>query len=376
MNNNFKNVIVSKFSSDVLNLISELNYYAEKFSVKLFFIGGLVRDLIMDTDISDIDILVEGSAIDFCSGCDICEIISIHHDFGTVKCKVKGFDIDFASTRCENYPQSGCLPEVVKIGVPLEEDLKRRDFTVNAIALSLSDFSIVDYFKGAEDIKNKTLKILHKNSFIDDPTRILRGLDFSIRFDFMFDDYTKQALNSYLDIAQDLRSALSVSRVELTLDKILAHGEVSYNNIIQNKYYKIFRDDAVQITYQDIAQASKLFQVSEVELAKFALLNNCLSPDFNISSDYNIYLSCKKYSNFELAKFYMCGFFKQEILKYQNDLRDISVCLTGSDLITLGYKQGKLIGDILNNILEYRINSKKILTKDEEIAFVLDNFKK
>ncbi len=330
----------------------------------------------MSEDISDIDILVEGSAIDFCSSSDICEIISIHKDFGTAKCKVKGFNIDFASTRCEEYPQSGCLPFVNKIGVSLDEDVKRRDFTVNAIALSLDNFELVDCYNGFSDIQNKLLRILHKNSFIDDPTRILRGLDFSIRFGFEFDKDTQSALASYIEQAPNLRDGLSFSRVELTLDKLLAHGEIAYQKIIENKLYKIFRNDAPSVSSSKISQAAKLFSQPFAPLAKFVLLNVPCVPDVNFASDYNIYLTFKCYSDFELAVFYIFDIYPEQVLKYFNDLKSIALNLSGADLISLGFAQGKLIGDILDSLLEYRINSKKILTKEEEIAFILQNFKK
>lgn len=376
MNKDFKNIITSKFNSDILNIISELNSYAQKSSHKLFFVGGLVRDLIMNSVISDIDILVEGSAIDFCSNCKICEILSIHKDFGTVKAHVMGYEIDFASTRCENYPSSGSLPVVLEIGVPLAHDVIRRDFTVNTIALSLSDFSLVDYLGGAGDIQNKTLKILHKNSFYDDPTRILRGLDFSIRFGFEFDNFTKIALKKYLEQAPNLREGLSLSRVELTLDKVLRHGEVAYNSIISNNYYKIFRDDAPKIKFDKIKNASEIFSVPIYKLAKSALLEALEPPCVSVASDYNIYQSFKKYSDFELAKFYMFEIYQDEILNYYTNLKDISLNLTGGDLIELGFEQGKLIGEILNSLLEYRINSKNNLTREDEINFILKIFKK
>lgn len=330
----------------------------------------------MDVDISDIDILVEGSAIDFCSSCDICEIISIHKDFGTAKCKVKGFNIDFASTRCEQYPQSGCLPFVNKIGVSLDEDLKRRDFTVNAIALSLDNFELVDCYNGFSDIQNKTLRILHKNSFIDDPTRILRGLDFSIRFGFEFDKDTQSALAFYLEQAPNLRDGLSFSRVELTLDKVLSSNDVAYNKIIENKYYKIFRDDVPSISSAKILDASNIFSQPFSHIAKFILLNSFSVPEADFKSDYDIYLFFKKYSDFELSLFYAFDVYSNQVLKYFNDLKSIALNLSGADLIALGFAQGKLIGDILDSLLEYRINSKKILTKEEEIAFILQNFKK
>ena len=215
--------IKEKFSTEVLSLIETLNLEAKNFGVRLFFVGGLVRDIVMGKTIADIDILVEGSAIEFVNSIKDIEVISYHPDFGTVKAKINGVNIDFASTRSETYPNSGCLPVVQKLGCVIEEDIKRRDFTVNTLLINLENFEIIDILGGIKDIQDRKLKILHPKSFIDDPTRILRGLDFSLRFDFKLDDETLKLQNDFLSSEID-REYLSFSRVDLTLMKLLRNN--------------------------------------------------------------------------------------------------------------------------------------------------------
>ena len=90
-------------------------------------------------------------------------------------------EIDFASTRQEFYPRRGHLPVVARIGCTLEEDVYRRDFTINSLAVALNKENygnVIDYTGGIADLKNKVLKILHDNSFNEDPSRIIRGFLF------------------------------------------------------------------------------------------------------------------------------------------------------------------------------------------------------
>ena len=182
-------------------------------SNKLFFIGGVVRDELLGRESFDIDITCVGNAIEYCS--KFGEVVQVNPDFGTVRVKLSPLIrpsgtfsrigekdmiiVDFASTRSESYPRKGHLPVVDKIGCSLKEDVMRRDFTINALAKSVTTGEIVDYTGGLDDLKNKKLRVLHDKSFIDDPTRIIRALKFSVRFGFELDEHTKKLQQDYLD---------------------------------------------------------------------------------------------------------------------------------------------------------------------------------
>ena len=215
-------------------------------SNKLFYIGGVVRDELLGRESLDVDITYVGNAIEYCS--KFGEVVQVNPDFGTVRIAIpplleitdfgqtwlfavngstecsagstptcassalssqsapasgehkvsKKMYVDFASTRSESYPKKGHLPVVEKIGCSLKEDVMRRDFTINALAKSVTTGEIVDYVGGLEDLKNKKLRVLHDESFIDDPTRIIRGLKFATRFGFELEEHTKKLQDEYL----------------------------------------------------------------------------------------------------------------------------------------------------------------------------------
>ena len=183
---------------------------------RAYIVGGVVRDLILDKKIKDIDFLIEGSAIEFSQKSGF-KIISKHPEFDTVKVEIEGINYDIASTRTEYYKKNGALPSVEFVGVEIEKDLKRRDFTINAIAINIINNEIIDPYLGQKDIKDGILRVLHNKSFMDDPTRILRGLDFKYRFNFEFGDFEKNLIKECKDNFNN--EGLSIDRIYLTLNK-------------------------------------------------------------------------------------------------------------------------------------------------------------
>ena len=204
---------------------------------KLYRVGGVVRDEILGIDSVDVDYCYEGNAIDFAVNSGL-KVVKINPDFGTVRVIFGNKELDIASTRTEYYPKKGHLPAIKSIGCPIEDDLIRRDFSVNAIAERTSDGEIIDIFDGQKDIKNKTLRVLQKKSFIDDPTRIIRGLKFAIRFGFELDDETKKLQNNYLS---DVNYDMSYYRLKNELkDAFSINKSEVYNRFIEQRMYKLF----------------------------------------------------------------------------------------------------------------------------------------
>ena len=113
-----------------------------------------------------------------------------HHAFGTASVDFGKYKIDFATARKEYYPHWGSLPKVEPAG--LKEDLFRRDFTINAMAISLNDdyARLIDFYNGLDDLRKGIIRIMHKNSFLEDPTRILRAVRFQQRFSFKMEKKT------------------------------------------------------------------------------------------------------------------------------------------------------------------------------------------
>ena len=345
-----------------------------EFKNKIYIVGGVVRDLLMERKIKDIDFLIEGSAIDFIKKSNL-KIKSTHEPFNTVKVEILGEEIDIASTRIETYDYMGALPTVLKTGVNIEDDLKRRDFTINSIAYNLHSNKIIDPYFGQKDIKKGVLKVLHKNSFLDDPTRILRGLDFKYRFNFEFDKNTASLIENCLETFNN--EHLSIDRIYLTLNKIFSY---SYSNkilkeILDKKIYKIWlnKTDLKEEDIEKLDLAKEIFNAAEQNKLYISALESFFYIKPPLKNNFEIYEFFKNFNNVQLALYYFKTNDKNAV-QFLN-LKNIKPEINGNDLKSLGFNEGKFIGIILKDVLKEKIlNPNNFKTKQNEIDFVLNNY--
>lgn len=394
---------------------------ANKMSLPIFLIGGVVRDIIIGKESVDVDITVQGNAIEF-SGFlkkqypEICTVKGIHQDFKTAKVAFfidnDTVELDIASTRKEKYPYPASLPIIKETGCNINEDIERRDFTINSMALVLnqSDFcKLIDPLGGYEDIKDKKITILHPVSFVDDPTRIIRALKFSIRFGYELDYKTvflrDNCLNSGLfdnlcgeRIKSELKQTLNLNRPEC-LSRLVK----------ENIYYLIDKNIEIKDDIENLSQAchkavsENLNYISSKDLIWLVYLGSLLS---NFSSDkitsvaqklylsgleteillggktiiekntelitaktrYDIYESLEGYFIESILIGLICS--KNEVASeniklYIKELQSIKIYTTGKALIDAGLKPGPLFGEILSELLKEKINQ-NISTKEEE----------
>ena len=166
---------------DVAALVGAVLAVADSRGLAVYAVGGPVRDLLLGLRLRDVDLLVEGEgATELAQLAAPADARLTRHDrFGTVLLQLGSAAVDLASTRRETYAHPGALPRVEPGS--LEEDLMRRDFTVNALALPLSKSArekcgrIIDPNDGLDDLNRRRLRVLHPRSFHDDPTRVLRA---------------------------------------------------------------------------------------------------------------------------------------------------------------------------------------------------------
>lgn len=176
-------------------------------AVTIHLVGGPIRDLLLEREIVDVDLVVEGDArgladavLQESRGDEL--VLIAHERFGTVRIKASDAQIDLAQLRDETYAHPGALPEV-RTG-NLSQDMRRRDFTINALlcALHAADptkaMPIVDLEGGLEDLAQRRLRILHSRSFHDDPTRIWRAARFATRLGFSLDRRSRNGLRDAL----------------------------------------------------------------------------------------------------------------------------------------------------------------------------------
>jgi tRNA nucleotidyltransferase (CCA-adding enzyme) len=153
-------------------------------------VGGTVRDLLLGRPLVDIDLAIEGDAIDAVRAAFPSARVTAHSRFRTARLTVDGVRIDVATARSETYARPGALPKVARADI--ETDLRRRDFTVNAIALQLDgEAALIDPCGGIDDLRARRIRVLHDVSFRDDATRIFRAFRYAARLGFTIDPRTR-----------------------------------------------------------------------------------------------------------------------------------------------------------------------------------------
>jgi len=247
------------------DILEELRKITSQYNISIYAIGEFVRDLLLGQSNFDLDIVVEG---------DVQLIISkimdkwegkviTHPQFGTSEIILSdGKRIDIATARIEHYEEPGSLPKVERSSLWL--DLKRRDFAINALAMSLNEENfgeIIDLYGRLEDLTRKELRILHNLSFVEDPTRILRGIRLEARLGFTFEEKTfkllKEAIeNGFLNkiakerLKDEIILILQESQPEKVLKRLEELNALSYifpirklpknfekkNQILKNEY--------------------------------------------------------------------------------------------------------------------------------------------
>ena len=376
-------------------------------SNKLFYIGGVVRDELLGRESLDVDITYVGNAIEYCS--KFGEVVQVNPDFGTVRVAIPfhpspcttsptveasgEVTVDFASTRSESYPQKGHLPVVEKIGCSLKEDVMRRDFTINALAKSVTTGEIVDYVGGLEDLKNKKLRVLHDESFIDDPTRIIRGLKFATRFGFELEEHTKKLQDEYL---ANINYDMSYKRVKKELIETFSlNSQSAFQKFIDQKIYKLVTPNDVEIPKVDVEKfinkyladqpsscpaaiwlvyVGILGDLSRIPLTKIEqkILDDV--PKEVLKSDFELY---KTFQNARIETVLLYAITKDETgaRHYLDDLRKIKLDITGKDLQTLGIKPSPKYQEIFDEVLKVKLKNPS-MAKDDEIEEALSSYRK
>jgi len=158
---------------------------------RVWVVGGAVRDLLLGGMPSDLDLVVEGDALAVARRAAerLGGEVLVHERFGTATVSGPDASFDLAGARRERYPEPGALP-LVELGARLEEDLARRDFTVNTLALRLADGELTGAPGGQEDLDARVLRVLHDASFRDDPTRLVRLARYAARLGFAVEPHT------------------------------------------------------------------------------------------------------------------------------------------------------------------------------------------
>lgn len=192
---NLEGTMAKLLPPKIFRLLKRIGRIANREGLSVFIVGGVVRDLSLGVKNLDLDIVIEGDAIRFAGllAQRLLGTLVVHRRFGTASIFLQGGPkIDLATARKEVYEVPAALPTVEFSS--LKNDLIRRDFTINAMAVSLNDENfgqLIDFFGGLSDLRQGRIRVLHDSSFIDDPTRIFRAVRFEQRFGFTIDSHTQ-----------------------------------------------------------------------------------------------------------------------------------------------------------------------------------------
>lgn len=368
----------------------------------LFYIGGVVRDKILGKESFDIDITYVGNAIEFAKTIPNAQILQINEPFGTVRIKLNNEEIDIASTRNETYPQKGHLPVVENIGCSLKDDVLRRDFTINAMAESTLTGEIIDYTGGLKDIETKTLRVLHDESFIDDPTRIVRGLKFAVRFGFELDEHTKELQDKYLN---NINYDMSYKRLKKELvETFNLNSQSAFARFIEQGIYKLvnnpmsaqcgsteiydfekgelskiitkiktlidrYSPDCIWIIYVGLLPDISALPLTKQEKKIVDDFKNLKEKTFN--TDFEIY---KNFEGLNIESIIMFASVNPNAVeKYFEKLQKIELEITGKDLQDLGIKPSCEYQKCFDFILNEKIKNPEI-NKSQEIQLAKKYF--
>lgn len=423
---NLLSLMGEELPNGLLELMEQAGAVAERLGYQVYAVGGFVRDLLLRYRNLDLDLVVEGDGIRFAK-----QFFSrtrgsakYHSAFGTAQIVTPGgVKIDVASARREYYESPASLP-VVELST-VRQDLYRRDFTMNTLAIRLNPGhfgEMIDFFGGQKDIKNRTIKVIHSLSFVEDPTRIFRALRFEGRIGFTIGKETAKLIRSAvkMGIPQRLSGPRIFAELQLILqednpgaiikrmgdfdllrffhpgiryepgteklmesiDEVVTWFELLFFNEEWERWRVYFLgliDSLKDAEFVEFSTRLSFVQrnvkkiLAERHHCKYALrvLKEQPSPKNSV-----VYELLKPLSSEALLYMMARAPFKsmkKSISHFITHLRSIQGILTGEDLKQMGLPPGKLYKQVLGDLLRARLDG-ELVTREEEESFVRTHY--
>jgi tRNA nucleotidyltransferase (CCA-adding enzyme) len=369
-----------------------------------YLVGGAVRDQLRGAAPVDLDLAVEGDAPEAAAtvAARLGGKVFEHDRFGTATVRVGDADLHFATSRRERYPAPGALPEVEP--APIEEDLARRDFTVNAMAIALPDERLLDPHGGRADLDARVIRVLHDKSFLDDPTRLLRALRYEARLGGRLDERTeelareaiasgaletvsgKRIRDELLDLLREPEAPRALERMrELKLDcalhpawrviperaasAMLACAETGADRALAVLAALMVPDaealhpmlDRLALTRQERDTVARSAEVG-------GHLAHRLSPGMPDSRIHEL-LHCEPVETLAVALAW--GAPGEPVLRYLTELQGARLLVTGDDLIAAGIPESPAVGDALRETLRRKLDG-EVSGREDELALALE----
>jgi len=415
-----------RFPERIHNLLMEFGKVGDALGYAVYGVGGFVRDLFLRMENFDVDIVVEGDGIRFAEEFEKkfpCRIRT-HRKFGTaIILFPDGLKVDVATARWEVYDSPAALPTVESASIKM--DLYRRDFTVNTLAIQLNPKAfgeLIDFFGGVKDVKEKTIRVLHNLSFVEDPTRVFRAIRFEQRFGFQIGKHTQSLMRNAVKVG--FLERLSGGRVLSELILILQeedplpalkrmkdfnlfhflhpglkfdeqaealceqiHHVIAWFDLLflEQRYERwliyfyglidSLKEGAREELCQRLAMNDRIrktvregkLQADQVLLQIFSWINTDRHPKRSEIYEVLDPLSIES-KLFMMAKTTQVTT-RRYISLYFTQLKDTKPILRGTDLIEMGIKSGPFIKKALSGLLKARLDE-QVITRQDEMEFI------
>ena len=371
----------------------------------VYLVGGVVRDLLLHRENLDLDIVVERDAIGLAQ--QLADStggkLTSHPEFGTAKLSWKEWSVDFATARSETYASPGALPTVA--AGTLANDLARRDFTINAMAIRLNRGAfgdLVDEHGGRRDLERRLVRVLHNRSFIDDATRIWRGLRYEQRLGFRLERSTEKLILRDIPMlatvsGDRIRHELELAFAESEPEKILTRADElkvlpALHPALRADPWLVDRFQAARTDNEGVPPPGLYLALltypltsDEVEdvIARLHLpgpITQTLRDSHRLKTELrklgtstlmpsDVYRMLHGYSPEVITAAQLAASLpmaQRWLRVYNDDLRPVKTKLTGDDLMKMGVPTGKPVGKVLDQLLTARLDAQVATRKDEE----------
>ena len=418
-------------SEPALALVRHISQTAHKMEFTPYFVGGLVRDLLLGQPIVDVDMVIEGDAITLARrlAADLGGRVIAHKSFGTAKWllsqrvwrRIADQDspdpgdaplpsVDFVTARTEFYTHPTALPQVERSSI--KQDLHRRDFTINTLAIRLDPDhwgELLDFYGGEADLRDGVIRVLHSLSFVDDPTRMLRAARLESRMDFHLDPHSEALIDDALPLLKRVSGARLRHELEQIFDEseperalcrlqdlgVLAHihPDLRCDKWLREKYQRL-REHlptdhwplpadywtylallAYRLSDESLRALISRLKMKRNDAQDLYLLHNLKEALLQLRKARRpsaVYRLLHPYPTRVLAVAWVAVGRKQlreRLLRYQTEYRLVETKLTGDDLKAMGLKPGPSFRHLLGALRDARLDG-EVSTREEEEALL------
>jgi len=397
--------LIERLPPALRQLTATAGRLADKSDIRVYLVGGIVRDLMLGRPSIDIDIMAEGDAVRLARQLaeKLGARLTVHRAFGTASLKIDGYGVDLATCRSEDYLCPGALP-LVRPG-SIRDDLRRRDFTINAMAVCINTPNrgdLTDLFGGRQDLAKGLVRVLHDKSFQDDATRMMRAVRYEQRLGFRLESSTLRLLRRSLDMLDTISSDRLKHELMLWLDEsrperiirragqlgILGklHPALAWDLTMSTAFRRAASGDAIAMSR--LCFCLLVYSLNEEELYELLGRLNLTGSRLDLLCHQSlelkgkrgeldrpaikrsaIYFTLREYDTtaVQANRYYAkAPALRRNLGLYIDRLQQVKTSLGGNELLKLGVREGPQVGAVLKKLLAARLDG-TVMSKSDEV---------